>query len=190
VKRSVRLAVAVAMLAAGTLAAADLPSDSLYRLAPKLVDQDERPTSLDRYRGSPVLVAMFYTSCTAMCPLLMKAVQRIESALAEAERRRVRVLLVSLDPARDTPQALKAAALRYGADPGRWTLARASDADVRRIAAALGVQYRATPGGEINHSSPITLLDGEGRIVAQTSALASLDPAFLDRVRASIDSPR
>ena len=47
---------------------------------------------------------------------------------------------------------------------------------MRRLAAALNIQYRQLPDGEFNHSTVITLLDAQGRIQKQSSSLLRLDP--------------
>lgn len=184
--RGARLLVVLATLVGLCAHAEDLPGDSVYRLRAALVDQDGRDTALDRNRGHPALVSMFYTSCPNVCPALLAAIERIDAALSPPERARLRGLLVGLDPARDTPQALKAAAARHHLDPGRWTLARAAEPDVRRLAAVLDVRYRRLPNGEYNHSSVVSLLDAGGRKVAETSMLAKLDEDFLARVRAEL----
>ena len=183
------LLLAVAALAVRPARAADLPGDSIYRLHVSLVDQESRATTLDRNRGHATLVTMFYTSCPNVCPLLLAAIQRLEAALLPAERVRLRVLVVSFDPERDTPQALKAVAARHGVDVGRWTLARAAQPQVRELAAVLDIRYRRLPNGEFNHSSIIELLDPEGRKVAQTSMLAKLDAEFLARLRTELAKP-
>lgn len=142
--------------------APDAPSESVYRLAMKLVDQDGRDVTLDAHRGGPVVMAMFYASCTSACPLLIAQLKAADAQLTPAERTRTRFVLVSLDPERDTPQALSELARRHALDLERWSLERAGEADVRRLAAVLGVKYRKLPNGDYNHSSVITVLDREG----------------------------
>ena len=159
-------------------AAAPPPDDSLYQLQVPLVDQDGKAAGLDRYAGQPVLVTMFYGSCPHVCPMLVSTIQRYERELPEASRGRVRVLMVSLDPARDTPAKLTEVAQRHRADLSRWSFARTGEADVRRLAAALGIQYRQLPDGEFSHATVITLLDRQGRIVKQTSSLLRPDAEF------------
>ncbi|MBI2962838.1 MAG: SCO family protein [Deltaproteobacteria bacterium] len=175
------VALVAARAAAGT--PSEPPGDSLYRLSVPLVDQAGRAAALDLHRGRPTIVSLFYASCPNVCPLLVAAIQRIDAALADAERARTRVLLVSLDPQRDTPAALEQTAARLGVDRSRWTLARAAETDVRRLAAALGVQYRKLPDGEFNHSTVLALLDRDGRIVARSSVLGRLDEEFVERLR-------
>ena len=160
------------------VATASVPGDSLYQLAMPLADQSGKAVKLDLYAGQPVLVTMFYGSCPHVCPMLIATAQRYERELPEASRKRLRVLLVSLDPERDTPAKLAELAQRHRVDTARWTFARAEADDVRRLAAALGIQYRKLPDGEFSHSTVITLLDPQGRVVKQTSSLLRLESDF------------
>ena len=61
----------------------------------------------------------------------------------------------------------------------RWTLAHADEASVRRIAAALGIQYRRLPNGEFSHSTIISVLDPAGKILVQSAELGSADSEVL-----------
>lgn len=181
------LAVAPAPAHAATAAPAlaPLPSDSVLQLTDRFTDQSARPFTLAARRGHPQLVAMFYTSCQYVCPLIVQTGQGIDHALTPAERAKLQVLLISLDPARDTPAALTKVATERHVDLARWTLARTDDDGVRKVAALLGVRYRKLANGEFNHSSALILLDADGRILARTEQLgATPDPAFLAKVRA------
>lgn len=171
-----RLLLALLLGAGPALAAEPVPGDSVYQLGLALTDQGGAATTLQRYRGSPVLVSMFYGSCPHVCPMLISSMQRLERELPPAQRQKLRVLMVSLDPERDTPAKLAEVAARHGVDLSRWTLARADEASVRKLAAVLNIQYRKLPDGEFNHSTVITLLDAEGRQVRQSSSLLRLDP--------------
>jgi protein SCO1/2 len=182
---------AAALLLAGqALADKPLPGDSAYRLTDTYVDQDGRAFRLADRRGQVRLVSMFYTSCPYICPLIIDSAKGVEHALTPAERARLSILLVSLDPARDDPAALKRIATKRKLDPARWTLARTEAAGVRRTAAVLGIRYRALADGEFNHSSALVLLDGEGRVLARTETLGvQPDPAFLAAVKAALVAP-
>lgn len=164
-----------------------LPDDSIYRLDAPFSDQAGTTFTLATRRGRPQLVAMFYTSCRYVCPLIVDSAKGVEHALSESERERLSILLVSLDPARDDTAALKSVFDRRKLDPARWTLARTSDRNVRSLAALLGVRYRALADGEFNHTSSLVLLDADGRRLASSSALgAKPDPEFLAAVRKAL----
>ena len=174
----------VALLALRVLSAvaADVPSDSVYQLKSPMVAQDGRAIGLDVYRGQPVLVTMFYASCQATCPLIIDTLRAVEKQLPADQLKKVRVLLVSIDPARDTPEALAATARERRIDSTRWTLAHADERTVRLVAAALGVQYRQLPGGEFSHATQISVLDGQGKIVAQSDQLGRADEKLVKAI--------
>jgi protein SCO1/2 len=154
---------------------------SLYDLEMDL--QTSRGSShLDLHRGHPVVVAMFYASCKQVCPMTIAKIQGVESKLSPADRARLRVLLVSLDPERDTVPALEALSTAHALDE-RWTLARVGEEHVRELSAALGIQYKRLPGGEINHSTAITLLDGSGVARSRIDSLGAADDAMVASIR-------
>jgi protein SCO1/2 len=159
-----------------------LPGDSVYQLSVPLVDQAAREFSLDRFRGKPLLVTMFYSHCPFVCPRIAESLKKTEAALPIAVRNKVPVLMVSFDIARDDPTALKALAVERHIDTNVWTLARSDAAHTRKLAAILGIQYRELGGGDFNHTSVLLLLDRDGRIVGKTFEIGGIDPAFVKLV--------
>ena len=184
---------AALMLSAPVLAAtkpAPLPRDSAYQLPVQLIDQDGKRFEWASRRGKVQLVSMFYTSCQYICPLIVDSGKAVERELAPAERERLRILLVSMDPKRDTPAALASIINKRKLDTARWTLASPMPADVREIAGVLGIRYRALADGEFNHTSALVLLDADGRILARTEQMGSRpDPEFVAAVRRAAAVP-
>ena len=174
------------LIAAGALASpsqAPVPEDSVYQLPLQLTDQHGRTWQWKDKRGKPQVVAMFYTSCQYICPLIVNSGKGVEHALTPAERNRIGFLLISMDPVRDTPAALMAVAKKRNLDPALWALASPKAADVRSVAGVLGVRYRQLADGEFNHTSALVLLDAEGRVVARTEQVGSkVDPEFMAAV--------
>jgi protein SCO1/2 len=154
----------------GSAYAAD-PSDSIYHLNARLTDQNGQSHGLDVHRGHPVLISMFYGSCSASCPLIIDALRATERSLAADKRAQLRVMLISFDSAKDSIAQLQEIAATRQIDGKRWTLARADEATVRQIAAVLDVQYRRLPNGEYNHSNVIAALSPQGEIVARSTSL-------------------
>ena len=169
---------------------APLPRDSVYQLPVQLTDQDGRRFAWASRRGKVQLVAMFYTSCQYICPLIVDSGKAVERELAPAERERLGILLVSMDPKRDTPAALMSIVDKRKLDRARWILASPAPADVREIAGVLGIRYRALADGEFNHTSALVLLDADGRILARTEQMGSRpDPEFIAAVRSAMARP-
>lgn len=178
----------VAASATATLAAppgnAALPSDSVYQLPVALTGADGKARDWRSLRGKPRLLSMFYTSCPYICPLIVDTGKGVERNLTPAQRQRIGIVLVSMDPARDTPAALGKVAQQRGLDPARWWLAAPPEDDVRKVAGVLGIKYRALADGEFNHASALVLVDADGRILARTERMGPIpDPVFLDAVR-------
>lgn len=180
----------LALLAAPRAPAEELPGDSVYLIPARLTDSTGREFHFAEAAGQVRLVSMFYTNCGYVCPMLIEQVRRVESSLDDAERARLRVLMISIDPERDTPEVLAALAARRKVDAARWTLARPAPDDLRKLAAALDVQYRKLDDGEFNHSSVISLIDAQGRVLARTSRLSGApDAEFVAAVRKALAAP-
>ncbi|MFS8063687.1 MAG: SCO family protein [Luteimonas sp.] len=170
-------------------AAAPLPKDSVYQLPLPLTDQHGKHWDWGTKRGQPQVVAMFYTSCQYICPLIVDSGKAVEHALTPAEQSKLGILLVSMDPKRDTPAALLAVAKKRGLDT-RWSLASPRADDVRSAAGVLGVRYRQLADGEFNHTSALVLLDRNGRIVTRTEKIGSVvDPEFIAAVHRVVARP-
>jgi protein SCO1/2 len=188
-KMSRYLAVLFVLALGIPLQAAELPGDSIYQMPLALVDQDGRGFRLANRADRPQLVSMFYTSCQYVCPLIIDTLKKTQAELAPAARAKLDVLLVSFDPARDTPERLKQVYAERKLDRASWTLARTDERSVRQLAALLGIQYRALANREINHSSALVLLDAQGRIVARTDKIGAVDAEFVAAVNQALAAP-
>lgn len=167
--------------------AAALPSDSVYQLPLVLTDQHGKARDWRERRGKPQLVAMFYSNCRFICPLIIESGKAVERQLAPAQRAGLGVLYISMDPARDTPARLAQLVRERRIDDARWTLAAPRPSDVRAVAGVLDIRYRQLSDGEFNHTSALLLLDADGRILARTEKMGSdVDPAFLAAVKAAL----
>lgn len=194
----VALALAVALAASGAAVnatppapspaptQASVPPDSLYQVEGAFEDQDGKKVTLGVARGEVTLLAMFYATCPMACPMLIADVKRVLAAIPEAERARVRVVLVSLDPARDTPKILKDVFATRSLDPKQFTLLRTDDSTTRTLAAALGVRYRDNGDGSIDHTSKIALLDRRGVVRATRDAIGAEPATFVTNIRAQL----
>jgi protein SCO1/2 len=147
------------------------PTHSLYHLTTRLTDHQGQPLMLRHLEGKVVIVAMFYTTCQYACPLTVETMKRIERKLPQELRDDLVMLMVSFDPERDDVAALARVAKERRLEAPAWRLARAAPDGVREVAAALGLKYRKLVDGEYNHSSPITVLDRRGVLLAQSQSL-------------------
>lgn len=183
------LFLSVLLASAAPLHAQSLPGDSVYHLQATTQDADGAPVAWASLRGQARLVSMFYTHCHLMCPLILENAKSVQQQLTPDERRRLGLVMVSLDPVRDTPAAMREVAQRHRVPDGWQFLTPAPD-DVRAIASVLDVRYRFREDGSINHTSMLVLLDAEGRVCARSEVNgATADPAFLIQVKALLAGP-
>jgi len=68
------------------------------------------------------LVVMIYTRCGYACPRTVADLKVLENKLSKYKPGDVGIVLVSMDPDRDTPARLKAFAKAYHLDARRWIL--------------------------------------------------------------------
>ena len=147
---------------------------SIYELDITLTTSTGAKAALDVGRNHPVVISMFYASCSVACPLLLAEVKQTVDALPPELQRDVRVLLVSFDAGHDTPEVLATLARDRTLDD-RYTLAAASDEDARALAAVLGFKYRRMDDGNYAHGSTILALDRQGRPIARVDQLGQRD---------------
>lgn len=172
--------------AAAGPAASTLPGDSVYQLDARAIDSQGRLLRWSDLRGQPQLVSMFYANCHLMCPLIIENAKAVRKQLPEAERARLGVAMISLDPRRDTATVLADVARNHRA-PDDWRFLRPAPDDVPGLASVLDVRYRFREDGSINHTSVLVLLDAQGRILARSEVVgAAPDPTFLEQVRTAL----
>jgi protein SCO1/2 len=138
------------------------PTDeSVYNLESVWRDQLGRERTLGSLAGRVQVVSIVYTYCGRTCPQVLLDMKRIEGATGGGAG----FVLVSIDPARDTPDRLRTFAEGARLDPARWTLLSGGDGDVLELAALLGVKYRRESATELSHSNVLVVLDRRGEIV-------------------------
>jgi formylglycine-generating enzyme required for sulfatase activity len=165
------------------------PQAESYHVGIPLETQDGKRIAFEAGSAHLRIVTMFYTSCPMACPLTIDTLRSIERGLTPAERARLEVLMVTFDPAHDSPAVLKRVTVERHLDTSRWTLARTTAGDVRRLSARLDIPYRALPDGRFNHASVLILMDGAGHELARTNKTGLPDPQFIAAVRRSLEAP-
>jgi protein SCO1/2 len=139
---------------------------AVRELAPEfsLVDQSGESVSSQTLRGRVLLVDFIYTTCPGPCPILTSRHVSLQRKLSPELRERTRFVSVSLDPERDTPEALRAYAEARGADLAHWSFLTGAPDAVAELVSAYGVGSLLQPDGSINHVVATFLVDAEGRV--------------------------
>ncbi len=137
----------------------------------KLKDQDGRPFHLAQLRGKLILLFFGYTSCPDACPTTLSKLHSVYKMLGDAERDRVVTLFVSLDPARDTPPALKKYLEYFKINSVGLTGTKTEiDEVVRQYGARYEIEQSDSAAGyHINHSTDLYLLNQKGEVARRFS---------------------
>jgi protein SCO1/2 len=135
-------------------------------LAPgfELTDQDGRTVSLATLRGAPVLLDFVYTSCPGPCPILTAKHVSLQRRLSAELRARAHFVSISIDPERDTQEALRSYAQAHGADLASWSFLTGTSEQVGAVLESYGVGSVRGEQGEIDHAVATFLIDSKGRI--------------------------
>lgn len=147
----------------------------------ELTDQNGEAFSLAQSRGQAVLLYFGFTHCADICPqtLALLGRARADAGLTPAQ---VRIVMVTVDPRRDSPGALRAFFKKIGVDATGLTGTPAALKAVYR-AYGIGVEPQKK---DIAHSDLIFLIDPQGRIRETLAPESSLKDVAAD-LRAVVD---
>ena len=142
-----------------------------------LIDQAGQPFTPQSLKGHPTLLFFGFTHCPDVCPTTLA---RLAQVVKSAKVPGLKVLLVSVDPERDTPEQLEHYVHAFSPDFGAVT---GKPEEIQRLAKEFGVAIVKVDmgGGEytVDHSSVVFLTNGQGQRVAlftqpfETAALAA-----------------
>jgi protein SCO1/2 len=139
---------------------ADNPRQTGFAPDFSLVDQHGETLTLHRLRGRPVALTFVFAHCQTLCPL---GVETLKRAAQDSEP--ATVVLVTLDPWRDTPSTLPGIASRWGVPAAFHVLSSPRVDEVLRIVERYGVPFtRDERTGDIVHPGLVFLIDGDGRL--------------------------
>ncbi|MDE2370971.1 MAG: SCO family protein [Burkholderiales bacterium] len=140
-------------------------SGAEYARALDLPDTDGRMRHLSDFKGKVLVVFFGYTQCPDVCPTTMLELAQVKQSLG-ADGAKVQGVFVTIDPARDTPQVLKAYVGNFSPD---FIALRGDDAQTAAAAKAFKVYYAKVPGASaetytMDHTAGSYVFDEEGRV--------------------------
>lgn len=148
-----------AMVAAGRV------SDTVPAL--KLVDQHGDSVSARSFVGRPVIVTFAFGHCTTVCPLTVQTARTAAQRLAE---RGAVLLVVTLDPWRDTESRLSYLAEKWALGEGMHVLSGEVDAVERALTAWRIPRTRNPASGDVTHPSIVYVVSPAGRLAFALAA--------------------
>ena len=134
--------------------------------------------------GQPGLAAFTFTRCAGPCPIVNAEMKKLQEATRDIP---LRLVSITVDPARDTPDVLKFHADQLGADPDRWWFLTGDKTDIFKLITG-GFRVRVEddpnpkPGFEVIHSIEIMHVNEQGVVVGRYNARDDVQMARLKRV--------
>ncbi|MCI3947686.1 Sco1/SenC family protein [Pseudomonas syringae] len=128
-----------------------------------MIDQNGADVAVDGFKGKWTLIFFGYTFCPDICPVTLAQIKQIRSELPKAAVERMRVVLVSVDPHRDTPQQLKQYLSYF--DP-QYIGLTAPVEDIQKMASAVSIPFipadTSKPNYFVDHSGNLALIGPDG----------------------------
>jgi protein SCO1/2 len=162
--------------------------------SPRVADDFTLPTStgetmsLSDFRGKYVVLFFGYTYCPDVCPTTLNDIQQMLKALGTDRADDVQVVMVSVDPERDTPEQL---AEYLGYFDSTFIGMTGTVEEIQPVASQFGIFFERAVGSDntnylVDHTAAVTLIDPEGHVrmiftYGVTGADMASDIAYLMR---------
>jgi len=122
--------------------------------------------SLDDFRGDLVLLYFGYTFCPDVCPATLAEVSKAMDLLSKEDADNVHLIMISVDPDRDTPQMLAEYVTHFHPS---FLGATGSAEEIASIATLFGIFYEKHEGTEatgylVDHTATVLVVDQEGHL--------------------------
>jgi protein SCO1/2 len=128
-----------------------------------LTDQHGARVTEQDFAGRFMLVYFGYTFCPDICPATLAQLRQLQGQLPEDTRAKLRVVLVSVDPNRDTPEQLKKYLAYFDADFIGLT---GEEATLQKFANALSIPYIPADTSKenytVDHSANLVIIGPDG----------------------------
>lgn len=160
------------------------PSLPVFQTVPPFVltDSSSQPFNGARLKGNVWLASFFFASCNGPCPRMNSLIYGLQERTYSYKG--LQIVSITVDPERDTPDALASYARRYKADPERWHFLTGDRAAISALA------RDAFQVGELDtaqtHSTRVFLVDRAGRVRGQFPTAEKEDIDALERGIASV----
>jgi len=151
--------------------AEEIDGMSIYQLTSSWKTQTGDQIEFKDLSGEVLVVVMIYTSCQSACPRLVADMKGIESKISLSAPEGVRYVLVSIDPAHDTPERLRQFSIENEMTDPKWLFLQGTEESVRDFANVLAVRYSQISPIDFSHSNIISVFDQHGVMRHQQEGL-------------------
>ncbi|MCW7493814.1 SCO family protein [Leptospira sp. 2 VSF19] len=154
------------------LAASDAAQGSLFDLGSQWTTESNQTITLKHFKGSPLVISMFYATCQSICPRLVADMEQLAKKILKKTGKEPRMVLVSFDSEKDNPAVLNAYKKKMNLKEN-WTLLSGKEEDIRMLSVVLGINYKKISNGEFNHSAVYSLVSKEGVVISRIEGIGS-----------------
>lgn len=169
---------ALLLAACGTesTSVAELPANCTTRTTTaiggpiSLIDETGTAVTEADFKGNPTLVYFGFTYCPDVCPMTLVTMARAIDELPQDLRNSLQTVLVSIDPSRDTPEAMQSYVSTEAFPDGLKGLT-GSQEDVAAAAQAFRAGFQrvedpdSTAGYTMDHTSIVYLMDADWKLL-------------------------
>lgn len=139
----------------------------------ELVERSGRKITRADLLGKPSLFCFIFTQCRGPCLAMSGQMADLQKWL-RSQKLDVRLVSISVDPRRDTPEVLREYAKNFGADKDGWWFLTGKRPEIYKIIRSTFGQrvYEvagANPGFEVFHATTLMLVDAKGNVVGEYS---------------------
>ncbi len=128
----------------------------------ELTERSGKSVTSDELLGQPYVVSFFFSTCPSICIQQNQKVQELQTMF---EDQGVRFVSISVDPATDTPEALREYAARFKADENQWLFMTGDLTYIRRV----GAEVFRLAVDEKFHTEKFVLVGSDGAIIGYYS---------------------
>lgn len=129
----------------------------------ELLDHRGELFDIARLQGTWTILFFGFTHCPDICPTTMAVLNDTYSKLKDAEKQRLQVVMISLDPERDTVTKLAGYVPYFNAE---FIGVTGNKHLIRRLTAEINIAYNRVPLGEsdytVDHSTQLVLINPKG----------------------------
>lgn len=152
----------------------------MYPVPPfEFMESNGQPFGLDQMKGKLNVVDFIFTNCQSICPIMSARMAELYDLYSGYDQ--VKFVSISVDPERDSPEALREYAKSFGVDDDRWVFLRAP---IEQVVDLMENGFKL-PAGDLpmGHSNRFVLVDRDGFI---RSYHDSFDDNSLDALKKNI----
>ncbi len=155
----------------------------------KMVNQFGDTVELDDLKGKVLLVNFFFTSCPTICPVLTTNLRKVQRTIERDSS--MHIVSITMDPKRDSTQALFKYANQYGVKHDNWWMCRLVEDSLDQVMRNefKAIQPTDDSHGGINHTADVFLLD-RNRVmrVRDTSMMVTEEHPQIERYYNGMDT--